>query len=455
MTIQVHLYKTWVIGIVSLTVLVGSCTKSGDDATPASTDVSSFQLIQQKILTPSCATAGCHASEQDAAFKQHGLVLAEAVAYKNLVGVAPTNTDAKTDGLFRVKPFASAQSLLFHKLNFDASHHTGKQYGNPMPLGKEALYAGQIEFIRRWIEAGAPKEGDVVDAKLLDDKTPSYVVTPFEPLTAPTSGLGFQMSLPLFNVAPNFERELFMRRNVGNPADAYVSRIQIKMRPNSHHFIAYAFSNNTLPALDQVRDLRNPDGTANLLTFLSMQNHIFLAGSQTSTYDYTFPDGTALLLPANTSLDLNTHYVNKTSAPIPGEVSMNLYTIDKAKVKNVVQTLNLANQSFTLQPNTRVTLTKTFTFSKARIILALTSHTHKLGEKFVIKIKGGVRDGEVVYTATDWEHPDIVTYKVPISLKAGEGLTSEITYNNTTGKAVSFGLTSEDEMGIIFGYYYE
>jgi hypothetical protein len=29
-----------------------------------------------------------------------------------------------------------------------------------------------------------------------------------------------------------------------------------------------------------------------------------------------------------------------------------------------------------------------------------------------------------------------------------------VTYNNTTNKIVNFGLTSEDEMNIIFGYYY-
>lgn len=452
---HVHFYKTWVIGIVGLTVLAGSCTKSGEEATPENAETTTFNLIQQKILTPSCANAGCHASEQDASFKQHGLVLAAGVAYKNLVGVAPANTDAKNDGLLRVKAFASAQSLLFHKLNFDASHHSGKQYGSPMPLGKEALYAGQVEFIRRWIEAGAPKDGDVVDKTLLDDKTPSYVTTPFEGLAAPASGSGFQMSIPQFSVAPNFERELFMRRNIGNTADAYVNRIQVKMRSNSHHFVAYAFSNNTLPALDQVRDLRNADGSTNILTFLSMQNHVFIAGSQTASYDYTFPEGTALLMPANTSLDLNSHYVNKTTAPIPGEVYMNLYTVDKSSVKNVVQTLNLANQNLNIPANTRVTLSKTFTFAKARTILALTSHTHKFGEKFVIKIVGGARNGEVIYTATDWEHPDIVTFKTPIVLKAGEGLMSEITYYNTSNKAVSFGLTSEDEMGIIFGYYYE
>ncbi len=85
----------------------------------------------------------------------------------------------------------------------------------------------------------------------------------------------------------------------------------------------------------------------------------------------------------------------------------------------------------------------------------LTSHNHKLGEKFVIKIVGGARDGEVVYESTDWEHPLIKNFPQALEFKVGEGLMSEITYNNTTTKTVRFGLTSEDEMGIIFGYYYE
>jgi hypothetical protein len=84
----------------------------------------------------------------------------------------------------------------------------------------------------------------------------------------------------------------------------------------------------------------------------------------------------------------------------------------------------------------------------------LTSHTHKLGEKFVIKIFGGPRNGEIVYSNTDWEHPLMQTFATPIVLQPGQGLTSEVTYNNTTSKTVGFGLTSEDEMNIIFGYWY-
>ncbi len=452
-TILIRLASLVALGSVGVT----ACQKSATSDTPVTPAVaSSFNQLQQKILTPSCATAGCHASDKDATYSQHGLVLAAGLAYDNLVKVSPRNTSAKADGLLRVKPFAALESLLYHKLYFDQGvHHSSKQYGNPMPLGSQPLSVGQIEFVRRWIEAGAPKDGNPVDAKLLDDTTPSVSAT-FDPLAPPTATEGYQMRIEPFDVAPNFERELFVRKLVGNTQDVYVSRIVTKMRGNSHHFVAYDFQNKgALPTLDYVRDLRNADNSLNLLTALSMSNHIFEAGTQSPSSDYTFPEGTALLIPAGASLDLNSHYVNKTSSTIKGEVYMNLYTTDKSKVTQVVKTFNLANNSLSIPANGKVTLSKTFIMPKTVKILSLTSHTHKLGEKFVIKIKGGTRDGEVVYTSTTWEHPEMTTYKVPIVLSKGEALVSEITYTNTTSKAVSFGLTSEDEMGIIFGYYYE
>ncbi|GAB3779315.1 hypothetical protein GCM10028818_29670 [Spirosoma horti] len=441
------------IGVLALSLHTISCTKSSTEPeAPAAT--SSFDLIQQKILTPTCATSGCHLSEKDATFFQHGLVLADGVAYQNLVGVDPKNSDAKADGLKRVKAFASLESLLYHKLTTTASHHSGKQYGNPMPLGGVLLSDGQIEFVRRWIDAGAPKTGTIAEATLLDDKT--VTTTAYEPLTVPAAGTGFQMAVPAFDIQPNFERELFTRRMVGNTQDVYVNRYETKMRSGSHHFVAYDFRSKTaLPNLNDIRDLRNPDNSLNILTALTMSNHVYLAGSQAQYQDYVFPEGAALLIPAGASLDLNSHFVNKTTTVMKGEAQINLYTIDKSKVKQIVQTLDLSNTNLTIPANGRVTLTKSFAFNKPRKVLTLTSHMHKLGEKFVIKILGGARNGEVVYTSTDWEHPDIVTFKTPIELQKGEGLISEITYNNTTGKAVNFGLTSEDEMGIIFGYYYD
>jgi len=118
------------------------------------------------------------------------------------------------------------------------------------------------------------------------------------------------------------------------------------------------------------------------------------------------------------------------------------------------KTLDLNNQDIPIPAGQRVTFKKTFTFNTVTRIIQLTSHTHKLGEKFIIRIAGGPRNGEIVYENTDWEHPLIKNFTTPITLQPGEGLMSEVTFFNNTSKAVSFGLTSEDEMNIIFGYYY-
>ena len=83
---------------------------------------------------------------------------------------------ARTDKLKLVTPYFSLQSLFYHKLVWgeNANHHGGLSYGNPMPLNGKALYKGQIEFVRRWIEAGAPRTGSIVDTTLLNDKTPLF-----------------------------------------------------------------------------------------------------------------------------------------------------------------------------------------------------------------------------------------------------------------------------------------
>ena len=447
--------------ILGTFLIITACSKQSiDTPTPNPVvEVASFSLMQDKIFTPTCATSGCHASTSDGSFKQHGLVLEKSVAYENLVGITPLNTLSKADGHLRVKAFKSLESLLYHKLEWNSIHHGGKQYGLPMPLGSTALSIGQIEFVRQWIEAGAPKTGKVADPKLLDDKTPSVsVVDDFKAMNSPkTEGVdGFQLKVDKFEVAPNFERELFVRRNVGNTSEVYINRIKLQSRQNSHHMVLYDFRNTgNLPTIDLIRDLRNPDNGLNLITALQASNHIFLGGGTQANQEYIFPEGTALLLPANSTMDLNPHYFNKTKEVLFGENYVNLYTTAKTNVKYVVKTIDFNNTNLSILPNAKTTIAKDFTFNTNVKIVSLTSHTHKYGEKYIIKIKGGTRDGEVVYENLDWEHPAVINFKTPIALKKGEGLTSVVTYNNTSSQKLAFGLTSDDEMNIIFGYYYE
>ena len=433
-------------------IITAGCGGATSDAgTSPDATASTFAVIQTSVLADNCTS--CHTTGVSGA-TESGLALDAATAYRNLVNVTSRDPIARDDAMPRVLPGNADRSLLYQKLILWDPNHT-RNYGAPMPLGGQSLTIGQIELVKRWINAGAPEKGVVADASLLANAArPTY--TPFTPLAVPASG--FQVAVGPFDVAPRFERELFVRRDLKNPAPIYISKIETKMRSNSHHLLVQTFSPSTpaavLPPVDVIRDIRRPDGTLDFVKMLPMGYHVFLAGSMTPTGGFEFPAGVALELPANAILDVNSHYVNTSSASLTGEAYANFHTVPAASVTKVAHTLFMNNDVLSLPPNQRTTVTRTFKVSATTTIIMLTSHMHHHGEKFVVRIAGGSRNGEQVYQSANWADPEITTFAQPIVLQAGEGLTSETTYNNTTASTIVFGLTSDDEMDIIYGYYY-
>ncbi|WP_411281528.1 hypothetical protein [Gemmatimonas sp.] len=433
----------------------GDSAASDSIAPPTTIADGSFARIQRDILNVSCVS--CHKTG-DANARQSGLVLTADSSYQQLMGVPSRQRTANANGLPRIKAFRSDSSLFYHKLAWIPGHHS-VDYGNLMPMGTvQGVTAGQLEYVRRWIEAGAPRSGHVADTLVLRDSRVQAAT--FTPLPAPTSA-GLQFKVDSFAVTPLSERELFVNRRVGNATDLYITRIESRMRPGSHHLLLYSFDErntafpcNTRPTVDVVRDIRNRDGTLNLLNMLPMACHVYFAGAMTPDFDYRFPAGVALRLPANTSLDFNVHYVNRSPADLAGEAFANLYFTDRANIQTVARTLNYANQDIPLPPGRRTTHTKVFSMPTRTTILGLTSHMHALGEKFEIRMRRANGTESVVYVNTDWEHPGFVNFATPLVLEAGDALVSVVTWNNTTTRTVSFGLASSDEMNIIFGYAY-
>lgn len=441
---------------VALTAWLAACGGDTTDGATAGTPEGTFARIQRTIVEPQCVS--CHrAGTSDARSSQ--LVLSRDSAYGQLVGVASAQAVARADGMLRVKPFRADSSLLFHKLAWVPGHHS-RDYGTLMPMGvTQGLTTGQLEYVRRWIEAGAPREGVVVDTAVLADAR--LQTANFTPLAAPSAGTGIQLKVDSFAVAPTMERELFLYRPIGNASDLYVSRIESRMRPGSHHLLLYTFDDartsfpcNTRPMPNQVRDIRNADGSMNILNMLPMACHVFFAGAMSPDFDFRFPPGVALRLPANTSIDFNLHYVNRSPAALPGEAFANLYTIDRAQVQTVARTLNLANTSFTLPPRQRTTVRTVFPITTRTTVLSLTSHMHALGERFEIHVRRASGTETTVYVNTDWEHPAHTVLATPLVLNPGDALVSVVTWNNVRDVAVGFGLLSTDEMNIIFGYAY-
>ena len=431
----------------AILLFFSACSKSENPTQPGNT--SSFAKLQEKVITKTCVS--CHTTGSNYA-NESGLVLDPPVAYTNLVGVPSHHPNALADGILRVKPGSADSSLLYMKVH---GIPQGKNYGSPMPMGLPTLSIGQQEFIRQWINAGAPKSGVVADPALLDD-TAHFPALAFIPLDPPQPGTGFQVTTGKFDVPSNFEREIFIYRDLGNTAPIYVNRIKTKMRPNSHHLVLYGFNSSAteLPPFDVIRDLRNPDGSLN--SFSEMNNHEFLGGSMIQEDVYDFPPGVALQLPAHGGIDMNTHFLNYSGSTISGEAYANFYTTSSANVQHIAQTLFVANTEITLQPQKETVITQTTNnpYPVPLHILMLTSHYHERGKKFQIKISGGKRNDEIIYESTDWYHPLQKNYDTPIIINPGEGITMVVTYFNNTNRIIHYGLTSLDEMAVIYGYLY-
>jgi hypothetical protein len=126
--------------------------------------VATYLNMQQHIFKHSCNSTGCH-NVAAASNVQHGLVLEGSDVWERIVGVDPKNADAKNANLKIVFAGKSDSSFLFHKVNWTAN--TKYKFVNQMPLGADLLDADEIEYIKQWIDAGAPKTGVVANAALL------------------------------------------------------------------------------------------------------------------------------------------------------------------------------------------------------------------------------------------------------------------------------------------------
>ena len=427
-------------------------------------EISTWNTIQHDIFAANCVS--CH-SAGTAFARQSGLVLTPDLAYSELLNTAPRNAAAAQDGLVLLSNGGLAglfKSYLWEKINApDQAHFYADHpnYGTQMPLGRPPLTNGQLEFIRQWIRAGAPEEGVVADFALLQDET-RYAVPEFAPLHSPSGGI--QLHLGPFEVAPQYEREVYFYQPLDHAEDLFVHRFELAMRPGSHHFILNQFPAYTpadvMPPPETYRDLRDAAGNYqdaegyDLFDWRVMQYQIPIAIAQSPRLDFSLPPGVAMRLPAGTGLDMNAHYANTTDQVVIGEVFVNLHLVEPAKVERVGEVFALSNFDIDLPAGQVTSLAKEFIFKEDRHIFQLVSHAHDRMEEFTAELIGGPRDGELVYISYDWEHPAPLRFDPPLRLKAGEGFRIRATYDNDTERNLNFGFTRADEMMILYGYYY-
>lgn len=405
--------------------------------------------------------------------------------YGKIVGITPDNEAAVNKGYKLVYPGHPYRSFMLLKANNGLIHQAdggvlSSEEGSNMPPygGGQPLTNIELEMVRQWIYAGAPLDegglGYVVNQQLILDYYNDGGLPQLPRPAPPTAGHGFQIHLgPLF-LSPSQEVEYDIKYELNLPADFEVTRLNLKMNDESHHFILYKF--NDAASANSVNQGLRPINIVS--TALDPDNNEFVAGWQNDV-DIRLPAGTAFRWAGNTVLNLNYHVPNYSGLILPADMYLNVHTqpygtaIKEMKSDLVQYDANTlwppsVGIVFTLPPG-EWTLTDKWDTGPQINMWMLTTHTHKYGTDYDLYQQtpsGGkgekIFEGFMDYTYCncdvgyyDWEHPPVKYYEPYYTIPAGTGLIQEAKFNNTGSSWVTFGLTTNDEMMLFMAQYTE
>ena len=148
------------------------------------------------------------------------------------------------------------------------------------------------------------------------------------------------------------------------------------------------------------------------------------------------------------------HYLNSTASPLPVQAAISLTTVDPATVSKWVAQLYMNRIGLSVPPGPNQTVTTTCTipptFGQIGLIGGV-SHMHKWATNFVANTSTGVK----LYETTQWDEPVATGYDPPVLLNPGDKITWTCTYNNDSGRTLTFGESAAiNEMCIFTGRFY-
>ena len=441
-----------------------------------------FEAIQVTVFERAgCANSLCHGDA-----KEGDLDLRPAFAYDNLVGVR-----AKGSSLNLVEPRQSSQSYLFHKLSAKTFPGSYAIDGAPMPSAGEGISPGQLEAIRLWIEAGAPREGSIGDTKgqgedalenLLGVCLPEPEAINVQPLPPPAPDKGVQFAMPPHDVPAESETEICFAvyedfRDVIPPeymtADReffYVKRELFREDPFTHHNVLFyspvpvedihdpEFGDWTCIEGERDGELCEPTDpnscgigkcrakiTTNAAcrgygpkppeidTIDTSRGDALIGGGIYPMRSSIVKDGFYERFPTHGLFYWNSHAFNLTTQDGFHHVWINMEFADdrRFKAERINHAVHLVAAAGT-PPFEKQTVCRDFVFDQGDGMLSLTSHTHKRGEHFFINLKG-----EQIYETFSYDEPTEIQYDPAVVFNSADPAERTIEYCATFNNGVN------------------
>lgn len=421
---------------------------------------STFAAIQKVIFEGrNCTNSKCH-GEATAG----GLDLRAEAAYTSLIEVESTIGTA-----LRVMPGEPDESFLFQKLRAATEPGSVVVEGSPMPSGTAPLTPEHLEAVRRWIEAGAPRDGSIGDsitgqsdgiAELLGSCLPEVTPIEIKPLAPPSADEGIQITMAPFMLPGEQEvdvcfaqyydfsevvPEAFQDRAAGV---FFVNGQRTRQDPHSHHLVIKhsglgpeqlndpSFGPWSCRGGEHETKACDPRerGACGSGTCASEPQHKAacigygpmlgsdadvrtnsIASAQTAQYYRAPRAGLYEALPIRGILYMNSHAFNLTSKQAKLHAWTNLLYAKERR--HLVQTLAITDKiaiAHGQAPFTKQTHCATWTAPQNSALYTLSSHTHKRGSNFSVFR----HDGTQIYQSANYSDPVEKIFEPPIHFDA-------------------------------------
>lgn len=179
-----------------------------------------------------------------------------------------------------------------------------------------------------------------------------------------------------------------------------------------------------------------------------MDQGILIYASQQAQQEIVLPPGTAAELLPKMRVMHEIHYVNSTEETVDVYSKINAYRYAPEKVEQTIWGGAVRDLDITVPAGATDHIEWTRCVMNADVdVLFLSSHTHRLAERTVIRPFNGTTTGDIMYTNTDWHAPPLEDLtNAPVHVPAGAGFEFECHYKNDSTSDVHWGFTAADEM---------
>lgn len=410
------------LAFFAIAIWAGSAA-GAEDACNTGSFASTYALIQSVIFERhGCTNDVCHGFA-----RQGGLDLRSEHSYDELVEV-----EARTvAGQKRVVPGRRDASLLFTNV---AAKTLPNQYRAPIrpmpPDPLPALSLGELELLRRWIEAGAPREGTVPGTgELVDACLPPPKPISIRPLDPPPAGRGIQLRMPAWTIAPHSEREVCFatyydvtdqvpekyrayRQFLGREGVTFrYWRNEVRQDPLSHHLIVNLYLGNAGPddpvwgtfrcrggsrdgELCRPTDTQfcgsgicasDPQDAVGCIGFGPADsntgiNRAGFSGGQETATEFRLPPGVYAEIPTRGIIIWNSHAFNLTDEPGKLEAWLNFEFVEPEQQQSFAQPIFDGKDIFKMTevpPYTTKEVCSHHELPKGARLFELSSHGHK------------------------------------------------------------------------------